>query len=142
MKQTKMIIVLMVMAVLMACQTTREVPFAPAHNYYVRNDAPRPVPMKITTQDAFERFFGMAAFMGKNGQPTPIDFEHQFVIAIVLPETNHSTTIDVERLTNKAEGLAVSAKIEVSEKENSWTQVPMQLLIVDRSHERDSVFLK
>ena len=127
--------------VMAACSTTNDVPFTEAHNYFVRNDAPRPIPTKITTQDTFERIFGMAAVMGKDGLPTSIDFERQFVIAIVLPETNHTTEIQVERVTNEAEGLAVTARVEVSEAENTWTQVPMQLLIVDRAFERDSVFV-
>ena len=137
----KVLLTILVGMVMAACSTTNDVPFTEAHNYFVRNDAPCPIPMKITTQDTFERIFGMAAFMGKDGLPTSIDFERQFVIAIVLPETNHSTEIQVKRVTNEAEGLAVTTRVEVSEAENTWTQVPMQLLIVDRAFERDSVFV-
>ena len=137
----KVCIALELMTMLTACETTREVPFTVADNYFVRNDAPRPIPMKITTRDTFERIFGMAAVMGKNGLPTSIDFEHQFVIAVVLPETNHTTTIVVKRITDEADGLAITAQVEASKEENTWTQIPMQLLIVDRAYERDSVFI-
>ena len=136
------IIALVLLMMLTACGTTREVPFEVANNYFVRNDAPRPIPMKITTRDTFERIFGMAAVMGKDGLPTSIDFERQFVIAVVLPETNHFTTVEVKRLTNEAEGLMVTAQVEASKEENTWTMIPMQLLIVDRAYERDSVFNK
>ena len=64
---------------LAACGQKKDIPFEQAHNYFVRNDVTEPVPAKIGSQDQFERYFGMAAFMGKKGQPTPIDFNTQYI---------------------------------------------------------------
>ena len=79
-------------------------PYKEAEHYFLRNDVNgRNVPTKMTTQTEFDRYFGMAAVMG--GQPTAIDFDRQFVIAIVLPETNHSTTIRPGTLTDEGGAL-------------------------------------
>jgi len=126
---------------LVACGQKKEVPFEVAHNYFVRNDVTAPVPAKIASLEEFESYFGMAAFMGKNGQPTPIDFETQFAIAVVLPETNHSTELQAESLTDDGQKLIFTYSADVAEKENTWTQVPVLLIFVDRQYERDNVKL-
>lgn len=113
-----------------------------AHNYFVRNDVTEPVQAKIGSLDEFERYFGMAAFMGKNGQPTPIDFETQFAIAVVLPETNHCTELHTESLTDDGQKLIFTYRADVATEENTWTQVPTLLIIVDRQYERDCVELQ
>ena len=100
-----------------------------------------PIPAKIASQDEFERYFGMAAFMGKKGQPTPIDFEIQFVIAVVLPETSHSTELRAESLSDDGQKLTFTYHVDVADKENTWTQVPVLLIVVDRQYERDIVEL-
>ena len=125
-----------------ACGQKKDVPFEVAHNYFVRNDVTETVPAKIGSLDEFEYYFGMAAFMGKKGQPTPIDFETQFAIAVVLPETNHSTELHAESLTDDGKKLTFTYRADVSEKENTWTQVPVLLIFVDRQYERESVELK
>lgn len=126
---------------LAACGQKKDVPFEVAHNYFVRNDVTEPIPAKIASQDEFERYFGMAAFMGKKGQPTPIDFEIQFVIAVVLPETSHSTELRAESLSDDGQKLTFTYHVDVADKENTWTQVPVLLIVVDRQYERDIVEL-
>lgn len=126
---------------LAACGQKKDVPFEVAHNYFVRNDVTEPIPAKIASQDEFERYFGMAAFMGKKGQPTPIDFETQFVIAVVLPEASHSTELRAESLSDDGQKLTFTYHVDVADKENTWTQVPVLLIVVDRQYERDRVEL-
>ena len=126
---------------LAACGQKKDVPFTIAHNYFVRNDVTEPVPAKIGSLDEFERYFGMAAFMGKNGKPTPIDFETQFAIAVVMPETNHSTELHAESLTDDGSKLVFTYRADVADKENTWTQVPMLLIFVDRQYECEIVEL-
>lgn len=138
----KLITILIVALCFASCGQKKEIPFVKAHNYFVRNDAIEPIPAKIVSLDEFEQYFGMAAFMGKNGQPTPIDFEKQFAIAAVLPETNHSTELHAESLTDDGKKLIFSYHVDVAPKENTWIQVPMLLIFVDRQYERDSVELK
>ena len=119
-----------------------QVPFVVAHNYFVRNDAIEPIPAKIVSLDEFEQYFGMAAFMGKKGQPTPIDFETQYAIAVVLPETNHSTELLAESLIDDGQKLTFIYHVDVAPEENTWTQVPVLLIFVDRQYERNCVELQ
>ena len=137
----KRILIILLAAMLAACGQKKDVPFEVAHNYFVRNDVTEPIPAKIASQDEFERYFGMAAFMGKKGQPTPIDFEIQFVIAVVLPETSHSTELRAESLSDDGQKLTFTYHVDVADKENTWTQVPVLLIAVDRQYERDIVEL-
>lgn len=137
----KRILIILLAAMLAACGQKKDVPFEVAHNYFVRNDVTEPIPAKIASQDEFERYFGMAAFMGKKGQPTPIDFETQFVIAVVLPETSHSTELRAESLSDDGQKLTFTYHVDVADKENTWTQVPVLLIAVDRQYERDIVEL-
>lgn len=137
----KIILFACIATVLAACGQKKEIPYEVAHNYFVRNDVTEPVPAKIGSQDKFERYFGMAAFMGKNGQPTPIDFETQFAIAVVLPETNHSTELKAKSLTDDGQKLTFAYHVDVAQEENTWTQVPVLLIVADCRYERDSVEL-
>jgi hypothetical protein len=115
-------------------------PYKEAEHYFLRNDVDgRKVPAAIATRSDFDRCFGMAAVMG--GQPTPIDFDRQFVIAVVLPETNHSTTIHPDTLTDEGDALQLEYGVSVSPEENTWTSVPLCLLIVDKRYERGQVVL-
>lgn len=137
----KRILIILLAAMLAACGQKKDVPFEVAHNYFVRNDVTEPIPAKIASQNEFERYFGMAAFMGKKGQPTPIDFETQFVIAVVLPETSHSSELRAESLSDDGQKLTFTYHVDVADKENTWTQVPVLLIVVDRQYERDIVEL-
>jgi hypothetical protein len=137
----KLIILALAALCFSSCGQKKEVPFTEAHNYFVRNDVTGSVPTKIGSLEAFERYFGMAAFMGKKGQPTPIDFEKQFAIAVVLPETNHSTELHAVNLKDNGQKLTFTYHADVAPEENTWTQVPMLLIFVDRKFERDSVEL-
>lgn len=60
------------------------VKYAVARNYFVNRNAAIPQDMKIQSRKDFDRCFGMAATMGKDGKPTEIDFEKSFVIAKVM----------------------------------------------------------
>ena len=78
-----------------SCSTgTKVVQFTELKNYFYRNDAPKGDQLlKLTTQEDFNRYFGEAAYMGTDGEPTKIDFNEDFVIAKVFPESNKSPKI-------------------------------------------------
>lgn len=115
--------------------------FTVAKNYFVRNDAGKLDNPKIETAEAFRQLFGMAATMGKNGRPTPIDFTRQYVIAVLLPETNRTTTIEPVSLRKDAKGeITLTYKIVVGQ-EQSYTTIPNLIIVVDRS-ETGNITLK
>lgn len=65
---------------ILSCQPQSELPYTRMRNYYVRNDAELPVEGKIDDRATFESLFGMATLMGTDGQPTPVDWDGEFVL--------------------------------------------------------------
>ena len=67
--------------------------FTTLENYFVRNDVDcsKQQRLIINSKAEFEKYFGMAAHMG--GMPTAVNWNKQFVIALVMPETKRATAI-------------------------------------------------
>ena len=112
------------------------VPFTLARNYFRRNDEVEDIlPSKITSEEELLKYFGYAAFMGRNGEPTKIDFEKSFVIPIILPETNRETEIVIDGLYHKRpESLTLAFETVQGEEPLSYTTLPFVLLIVDGTY--------
>lgn len=104
-----------------------------ANNYFVNNDIKQLPPTKITNNEEFEKYFGAAAFMGKNGQPTEIDFEKEYVICVVKPETEYSTTLSPLSLRRDAKGNIIFAyKAEIGQRQ-TYSIVPCLLIVLSNS---------
>lgn len=116
------------------CQTETAVPFSVARNYFVRSDADVPENVRITDQATFEGMFGMAAFMGRDGQPTSIDWDREFVIAVVKPVTDVETVMEPLSLIKKGESLVLSYSL-VSGLDMSYTIRPFFIIVVDKQWE-------
>ncbi len=114
--------------------------FEIAKNYFFKNDQEIPASPKITTEEDFNKLFGMAAVMGKNGQPTEIDFAKKFVIAIVLPVTNLTTEIKPVRLEEQGDKLYYFYDAKVSEAQTYSTQ-PISLIILDKKYADKTVVM-
>lgn len=75
-----------------SCATNQDsmVQYTLAKNYFFSSGNKITVPtlFKISNENEFYQYFGEAAVKGKDGEPTPIDFKCQFVLAKVLPETD------------------------------------------------------
>jgi len=112
------------------------VPFRYAKGYFVRNNVEDgEYPAKITSQDQFDLFFGMATVMGENGKPTEIDFSKDFVIPIIYPETDQETSIVVERLWHTAPAeLGLSVGAIRGEEHRSFKIRPAVILVVDNGY--------
>ena len=110
------------------------------NNYYVSNQMKNGThKLVIHNQQDFESVFGEAAVMGRNGQPTSIDFRHQFVIAVILPETNRQTTIETALLRRNGDRLYFSYIIDEGHA-TSYTMRPFTAVVVDRNEPSDVVF--
>lgn len=108
------------------------VPYTLARNYYRRNDIEDVLPLKITSQEQLDQFFGMAAVMGRGGEPTKIDFDKSFAIPILLPETDLETEIIIDGLYHsRPDALTLSYSVVQGEEHRSYTIAPFSLLIVD-----------
>lgn len=131
--------------ILVGCTTNKPaeasaeyVPFEVAKNYFFKNNQTIPASPKITTAEAFDQFFGMAAFMGKDGQPTVIDFDKQFVLAIVLPVTDVATEIVPQKVEVKGDQLFYSYEVKTGEQQ-SFTIQPVSIIILDKQFENYKV---
>lgn len=121
-----------------SCATgNRAVSYSEARNYFFRNDAKQPTELLIICSQAeLEQYFGEAAFMGKGGEPTKIDFSKQFVVAKVLPVTNHSTNISLRRIERSSDNhLTLVWHIAVNDTPQSYSMQPMKLVVLDKKYE-------
>lgn len=125
---------------LCGCQTSKNmdktIPYEVAERYFIRNDVNGLPPTTIVSAEEFEKYFGMAAVMGTNGNPTEIDFSKNFVICIALDPTDIETNLSVISLTNtNSDQLDLRYEIKRGEK-MSYTSQPLILLIVDKKYEK------
>lgn len=122
---------------LYGCRSSKinTVPYKVAEHYFVRNDITGLPPTIILTAEEFEKYFGMATVMGKNGQPTGIDFNKNFIISISETPTNIDTRLSVISLTKDKSGqLILKYRIDRGEK-MSYTSQPLVLLIIDKKYD-------
>lgn len=143
----KIIFTMASLLMLVGCTTNKStktvvenVPFEVAKNYFFKNNQTIPASPKITTAEAFNQLFGMAAFMGKDGQPTTIDFDKQFVLAIVLPVTDVATEIIPTQVEIKDKQLLYSYEVKTGEKQTFSIQ-PVSIIILDKQFENHEVIL-
>lgn len=117
-----------------------EVAFEVAKNYFFKNDQVIPEYPKITTEEEFNKLFGMATTMGKDGKPTAIDFTKQFVLATVLPETDFATEINPVKVEEKGDSLLYTYEVKSGEKQSFRIQ-PVSIVVLDKKYENKRVVL-
>ena len=114
--------------------------YSPLNNYYVRNDFSNGThKLVIHNQEDFYRIFGDAAVMGRNGQPTTVNFSRQFVVALILPETSRQTQLEPVRLNRVGDRLYFSYMIYEGHM-TSYTMRPFVAMVVDRNEPSEVVF--
>ena len=121
-------------------KVTDEVAFEVAKNYFFKNDQQIPVSPKITTEEEFNKLFGMATVMGEYGKPTSIDFTKQFVLAIVLPVTDTATEINPVKVEAKSDTLFYTYEVKTGEKQTFSIQ-PVSIILLDKQYEDNEVVL-
>lgn len=117
-----------------AVTTGNVIPYTVAKNYFVKNSVTDTVACKITTRNEFDRLFGMATIMGENGKPTPVDFDKEYVIAVIRPVTDSSTTlIPVSLEKTKEDAILFSYKTETGKKQ-TYSVHPCLIIVVDKRY--------
>lgn len=117
-------------------QKSKEISFREAQNYFVKNTfkTDQIVSKKITSQSELNDFFGSATVMGSNGKPTIIDFEKEFVVVVICPETYFSSQFTSIKLVATEENkVNIEYKITTKEKQ-TYSVVPFSLMIVGKEH--------
>lgn len=115
-----------------------QVPYRQADNYFVRNDVDSIPHKPISSQEEFDELFGAAAFMGKDGKPTEIDFDKEYAIAIALAPTNMDVSIVPAALEQDPENgdITFSYRVETAgEAPRSFEITPCLILVVSKDHE-------
>lgn len=110
-----------------------QISYHEARNYFLNLGQEVAVGQKITNEQDFNRYFGMAAYMGKDGEPTGVDFDNEFVLPIVLPETDCETDITAVSLSGNASVINLNYKVKVGEKRDFYIR-PIMLLVVDKAY--------
>ena len=137
----KIMFLLAAIVALASCQRTADVPYMELDNYFFRNDAVIPENPRIDTQESFESLFGMAAVMGKGGQPTPVDFSSEIVIAVVNPVTDVYTELKPVSLVRDGKELVFTYEEKTGDKQG-WSMQPVLLVKVNRNDDPGKVRLK
>lgn len=110
-----------------------DIAYTIAKNYFVKNTVKNLDNPKIEALEKFDESFGMATTIGKDGRPTEIDFTKEYVIAVILPETDLMTTLTPLGLQKDKEGrIKLTFKTIVGQKQ-SYTTRPNFLIIVNKT---------
>lgn len=135
------ITVMMFLTTLCACRvtapesfarTSHAVPYRVLNNYFVRNDVPDIVsPLVIFSQADFQQAFGMAAFMGAKGRPTPVNFDEEIVMAVLPPRMQQACELRVKEVVTEEGKLVFRYECELGAP-LSYTIRPCLLIVVPR----------
>lgn len=123
---------------LLSCKPQSDLPYTRMRNYYVRNDAELPIERKIDDRATFESLFGTATLMGTIGQPTPVDWDKEFVLAVVNPATNYQNELGLESLRQENGELVFTFIETVGEKQSYWS-LPVLMIKVERKYDTGSI---
>ncbi len=134
---TKVLSLGTVVLTMASCSKKQEqVPYTVVENYSVRNtlEVPEMIQTIIDTQEDFDSYFDKAATKGENGNPTPVDFEKQIVLSVIMPETNKTAEITPVSLEKGEGGLQFYYKIEQSKDTTTYNTIPCLLVAVEREN--------
>lgn len=123
----------------MAIEKAPSIPYMEAKNYFLLNNVEQLPTGAITSEKEFNGLFGAAATMGEGGQPTPIDFSCQMVLAISRPATNRQSKLEVVDLKKPAGTLIFRYRC-VQGDTLSYQIRPTLILVVDKKHQGNIEF--
>ena len=115
----------------------RRIPYVVGHNYYVLNNLRKGVFTEgvIDTREQFDTIFGRAAVMGS--LPTEIDFDRQYVIAVVDNMSDDAVHLNVLSLVESEDGKLVMTYERERSGKRSYSVRPYLMIIVDRQYYGD-----
>lgn len=141
MRKTALILTLVLVALLCCqCSTSqysqakkgaKDIPFVVLENYYVLNnvDCSKLQRLIIDNEQDFNSFFGPAALMG--GMPTDINWKRQYVIAVLLPETNRPTMVTPMQVKQSPGNIIFKYQVNRGSK-TSYKLVPFAAIALNR----------
>lgn len=105
-KQTFIALLAVILTLMPGVVSAKEkiVNYTEVRHYFHINGTTLPYNPLITSQADFDKYFSPAAVMGKNGEPTKIDFRKEAVVAIVLSETDRAAEIKDLKIVDTGKG--------------------------------------
>lgn len=118
----------------LAKKGAKPIPYTTLENYYVRNDVDcsKLQRLIIDNEQDFNGYFGPAAIMG--GMPTDINWKKQYVIAVLLPETNRPTMVTPMEVKQSPGNIIFKYQVNRGSK-TSYKLVPFAAIALNRSVE-------
>lgn len=141
MRFSKILFVAAATMMMMGCSSTQDIAFQTVNNYFYRNDATQR-PQKIESQEQFDSLFGAAAFMGKDGQPTKVDFNREFVIAIVRDTTSYEDLLTPVSLKLAGDSLVFTYQEQLGKERRSYQIQPILLVKTAKKYAAKTLVLK
>ena len=142
---TKQTIIALLAAILtlmpgMVSAKEKVVNYTEVKHYFHIKDTTLPYNKLITSQADFDKYFSPAAVMGKDGEPTKIDFRKKIVVAIALSGTDRATEIKDLKVVDTGKG-EYSEKNELHLRytvnygpRRSYVIEPMYLVAIDAKY--------
>lgn len=120
-----------------------DISYIKANRYFVNNtiNNKQVEYLKITNQKDLDKYFGLAPVMGKNGEPTKIDFKQSFVLAIIGQETDKETTFDIVSLKGNQNSVELKYRIKQDVNLRDYTIHPFEMIVVDKAYNKDIHFI-
>jgi len=118
------------------------IPFNVAKNYFVKNNVNEGLlTLKISTQEDFDKYFGMATTMNQKGKPTPIDFSEGYVIAVICETSTKNINITPESLVQDGSKIDFTYQIIEGVKQTYKSRVSL-ILIVNNKYTDNINFIR
>lgn len=117
------------------------VPFTEAKRYFANNTYKEAEVKKITNQEEFDSIFSPSPVMGKDGEPTTIDFSNNYVLAIIEAESNKTPEIIVNTLKQEDNVILLDYSL-VNKEETTFTIKPTMILIIDNKYQGELKSIK
>jgi major membrane immunogen (membrane-anchored lipoprotein) len=119
---------------------SKNMQYQTANGYFVKNTfEDGKYELKISDRQTFDSIFGVGKTM--NNTPTEIDFEHQFVIAVIYQLTDLQTEMKPEKLVRKNDDLVFDYEVKIGAQQ-SYTIRPSLLILADKNDENNVIFLQ
>ena len=135
------LVVAFISAAYVSAAKKESLPYKILEGYFVGNEfVPYlPVDTVIRSSDQFQKIFGYATVMGR--QPAAIDFENEFVLAIMPEVSDQSPQIELISLLKRNEEILVRYKITLGQKQ-SYTVKPLLLISLPKKYSNKFLFIR
>src|SRR5574344_792663 len=116
-----------------------DIHYTMADNYFLNNNVKKMPAPKITSKKVFDKLFGEAPVMGKNGMPTNIDFSKEYILAVCKPETEYSTSLEPVSLKRAGKNKIIFTYKLIKGDKQTYTIVPCLLIKVKKKQKGDVI---